>query len=225
MLSGQHNGLRRVVWPWPLNIWPENQEGPFTHWEQPLHQVWYWSSDGVKSYWADNTVGWEEWFDLDLWTCDLKIARDHLLIQGNPCTKFGIDQVKRSKNIERKTQWAEKSGLTLTFEHLTWKSIGIIYLLRATPAPSLVLIKWRGQKILSGQHLVFRPIDRPTYWPTDSCKTICPLFQGGQEKKPYCSSHPSEFVVFHGGDCETVAVVGGESQSSGVALMMPGAGF
>ena len=45
------------------------------------------------------------------------------------------------------------------------------------------------------------------------------------EKKPCCSSHQSEFVVFHGGDCETVAVVGGESQSSGVALMMPGAGF
>ena len=39
---------------------------------QPLHQVWYWSSEGVKRYWADNTVGWEEWFDLDLWT---KLAR------------------------------------------------------------------------------------------------------------------------------------------------------
>ena len=51
-----------------------------------------------------------------------------------------------------------------------WKSIGIIYLLGATPAPSLVLIKWRGRKILSGQYLVYRL--------TDSCKTICPLFQG-----------------------------------------------
>ena len=53
---------------------------------------------------------------------------------------------------ERITHWARKSGLTLTLEHVTWKSIGIIYLLGATPAPSLVLIKWRGQKILSGQH-------------------------------------------------------------------------
>ena len=43
-------------------------------------------------------------------------------------------------------------SLTLTFEHVTWKSIGIIYLLGATPAPSLVLIKWRGQKTLNGQH-------------------------------------------------------------------------
>ena len=110
----------------------------------------------------DNTLGWKEWFDLDLWTCDLKFNRDHLLIECNPCTKFGIDQVMGSKDIEQTTQCAEKSGLTLTFEHVTWKSIEIIYLLRATPAPSLVLIKWRGQKILSRQHLVYRPTDQLT---------------------------------------------------------------
>ena len=92
-----------------------------------------------------------------------------------------------SKDIERTTQWAKKSGLTLTFEHVTWKSIGIIYSVRATPAPSLVLIKWRGQKILSGQHLVYRP--------TDSCKTICPLFQGGH-KKPYNNHSQKPFIYF-----------------------------
>ena len=107
-------------------------------------------------------TGWEEWFDLDRWTCDLKINRDHLLIEINPCAKFGIDQVKGSKDIERTTQWAEKSGLTLTFKHVTWKSIGFIYSLRAIPAPSLVLIKRRGQKILSGQHLVYTLSDRHT---------------------------------------------------------------
>ena len=106
-----------------------------------------------QRYWADNTLGLEEWFDLDLWICDLKINRDHILIEGNPCTKFGTDQVKGSKDIDRTTQWSEKSGLTLIFKHVTWKSIGIIYSLRATPAPSLVLIKWRGQKILTRQHL------------------------------------------------------------------------
>ena len=37
----------------------------------------------------------------------------------NPCTKFGIDQVKGSKDIEQTTHWAQKSGLTLTFEHVT----------------------------------------------------------------------------------------------------------
>mgnify|MGYP003691428695 CR=1 FL=1 len=37
----------------------------------------------------------------------------------NPCTKFGIDQVKGSNDIEQTTQWAEKCSLTLTFEHVT----------------------------------------------------------------------------------------------------------
>ena len=68
----------------------------------------------------DNTLVSKEWFDLDLWSFDLKINRDHLLIEGNPCTKFGIDQVKGSKDIE-------------------WTRL------------------------------------------TDSCKTICSLFQGGHK--------------------------------------------
>ena len=107
------------------------------------------------------TTHWaQERFDLELWKCDLKINSDHLRIGRNPCTKFGIDQVKGSKDIEQTTQLAEKSGLTLAFEHVNWKSIGIICLLGATPAPSLVLIKWSGQKILSGQHLVYKPTDR-----------------------------------------------------------------
>ena len=129
--SGLNLTFEQVTW---------NQQGSSTHWGQPLHQVWYWSSEGVRRYWADKTVGSKEWFDLDL-ICEVKINRDHLLVEGNPCTKFGIDQVKGSNDIERTRQWAQKSGLTMTFEQVTWKSIGIIYSLRATPAPSLVLIK------------------------------------------------------------------------------------
>ena len=49
---------------------------------------------------------------ISLWTCDLKIKRVHLFIRRNPCTKFGIDQAKGSKDIERITQWAEKNGLS-----------------------------------------------------------------------------------------------------------------
>ena len=70
------------------------------HGRNQRNQVWYWSSEGVKRYWVDNTVGWEEWFDLDLGACDLKINRDHLLIGCIPCTKFGNDQVKGSKDID-----------------------------------------------------------------------------------------------------------------------------
>ena len=56
------------------------------------------SKQGIKIYKVDNTLSTKEWFYLDLWTCDLEINRDHLLIEGNPCTKFGIDQVKGSKD-------------------------------------------------------------------------------------------------------------------------------
>ena len=99
---------------------------------------------------------------------NLKINRDHQLIEGNPCTNFDLDEGYLADNTV-----AEKSGLSLTFEHVTWKSIRIIYSLRATPAPSLVLIKWRGQKILSGQHLVYRTTYRPTG----------PLCQGGHKNE------------------------------------------
>ena len=111
----------RVVCPWPLNRWPENQYGSSTYWAQPLHQVWYWSSEG----------------------------------------------------------WAEKSGLTLTFEHVTWKSIGIIYSLRATrPCTKFGIDQVKGSKDI-GRTTLGLQTDRPTYRPTESCVTICPLFQGG----------------------------------------------
>ena len=107
----------------------------------------------------------------------------------------------------------------------------IIYSLRATPVPSLVLIKWRGQKILTlwfdldlwtydlkinRDHSTHwgKPLHQVWYWsskgvkrywpdktwstdrqterhtdrPTDSCKTICPLFQGGHKNTKEFSS-------------------------------------
>ena len=42
------------------------------------------------------------------------------------------DQMAKKQEFLNK-HWAQKSGLTLTFEHVTWKSIGIIYLLGVTP--------------------------------------------------------------------------------------------
>ena len=81
-------------------------------------------------------MGSKEWFDLDLCTSNLKINRDHLRIGRNPCTKFGIDPVKWSKDVERTTLGLQTD----------------------------------------------RPTNRPTYRTTDSCKTICPLFQGGHKK-------------------------------------------
>ena len=91
----------------------------YKEWMQPLHQVWCWSSKGVKSYLGGNTLGAKEWFNL-------------------------------------------------IFEHVTWKSKDIIYSMRVTPALRLVLIKWRGQKILRGQHSGFERVVWPlplNMWP------------------------------------------------------------
>ena len=129
----------------------------------------------IKIYKVDNTLCSKEWFDLDLWTCDLIINRDHLLIGRNPCIKFGIDQAKGSKDTAWTTQWAEKNGLT--FEHVTWKSIGIIYSLKATPAPSLVIdqvkwskdIEWTTLGLQTNRHT-----DRPI-----GAKQYIPFFKGG----------------------------------------------
>ena len=63
----------------------------------PTHQVWYWWSEGVKKYWADNTMAEKSGLTLTFEHVTLKINRDHLLIEGNPCTKFGIDQVNWSR--------------------------------------------------------------------------------------------------------------------------------
>ena len=95
----------------------------------------------------------------------------YLLCRSKTCSK----QVSKGlKYIKWTTHWAQKSSLTLTFKHVPENQWGSFTYWGTTPAPSLVLIKWRGQKILNGQHLVYRP--------TDSCKTICPLFQGGHKK-------------------------------------------
>ena len=57
-------------------------------------------------------MGSKEWFDLDHGHVTLKINRDHLLIEVNPCTKFGIDQVKGSNDIERTTLGLQTDRLT-----------------------------------------------------------------------------------------------------------------
>ena len=130
-------------------------------------------------------------FDLDLWPSDLRIDRDHLLTKDYlPTidlltkdylpTKFKASGAKRSWVISC-TRWSKLAWpLTLTFDLLTWKSIGIIYSPRTIYLPSLKL--W-GKAFLSYQlHKVkgYRHTDRPTDIPTDMCKAICPsFFKGG----------------------------------------------
>ena len=51
-------------------------------------------------------------FDLDLWPCDLKIDRGHLLSQSNHCTKFYNFQLKESKDMEQ-TSFIQRPAVDL----------------------------------------------------------------------------------------------------------------
>ena len=89
---------------------------------------------------------------LNMWS--LKINRDHLLIGRNPCTKFGIDQVKGSKDIDRTKLWAQKSGLILTFEHVTLKINRNHLLIEGNPCTKFGIDQIKGSK----------DIERTTPW-------------------------------------------------------------
>ena len=93
-------------------------------------------------------------------------------------TKFEGYGAKRSWVISC-TRWSKLAWpLTLTFDLLTWKSIGIIYSPRTIYLPSLKLL---GQSVieLSVAQGWGLPTYRPTDIPTNRCKAICPPFPKG----------------------------------------------
>ena len=109
-----------------------------------------------------------DWYDLDLWPTDLNINRDHLLIKDFLPTKFEAFEAKRSWVISCTRYGRSTWPLTLTFDLLTWKSIGIIYLSLTIYLLSLKLV---GQSIvelsvaqgIEDQHDLWPwPL---TYWP------------------------------------------------------------
>ena len=62
-----------------------------------------------------------EWFDLDLWTCDLLINRDHLLIGRSPCTEFGIDQTHWGQPLHQVWYWSSE-GVKRYWADNTWST-------------------------------------------------------------------------------------------------------
>ena len=89
---------------------------------------------------AQGEVDWH-----DLWPTDLNINRGHLLIKDYLPTKFEASGAKRSRVISC-TRWSRLAWtLTLTFDLLTWISIGVFYLSRTIYLPSLKLL---GQSVL-----------------------------------------------------------------------------
>ena len=68
-------------------------------------------------------------FDLDLWTTDPEYRRDHLIIKDYLPTKFEASGAKGSWVISCTRYWRWIWPLTLAFDLLTCKSVGVIYLL------------------------------------------------------------------------------------------------
>ena len=104
-----------------------------------------------------------EWHDLWLWPTDLNINRDHLLIKDYLPTKFEAFEAKHSWVISCTRYGRSTWPLTLSFDLLTWKSIGIFYLYWTIYPPSLKLV---GQSIV--ELSVAQGIeDQHDLWPTD----------------------------------------------------------
>ena len=88
---------------------------------------------------------WKTDMTFDLGPTDLTINRDHLLIKDYLPTKFEASGAKRSWVISCTRFGRLTWPLTLTFDLLTWLSIGIIYSSRTIYLPSLKLL---GQSVL-----------------------------------------------------------------------------
>ena len=130
-------------------------------------------------------------FDLDHWPTDLNINRDHLLTKDYLPTKFEASGAKCSWVISC-TRWSKLAWpLTLTFDLLTWISIGIIYSPRTIYLPSLKLL---GQSVIElsvaqGEGLpTYRHTDRLTDIPTDrQVQSNMPsFFKGGHKYISTC---------------------------------------
>ena len=102
-------------------------------------------------------------FDLDLWPTDLIINRGHLLIQDYLPTKCDASGAKHSWVVSW-TRWSRLAWpLTLTFDLLTWLSIGIIYSSRTIYLPSLSPL---GQSVLE-LSVAQGEVDLHDLWPSD----------------------------------------------------------
>ena len=102
-------------------------------------------------------------FDLAIWPTDLNINRDHLLIKDYLPTKFEASGAKCSWVISCTRCGRLTWPVTLTFDVLTWISIGIINSSRTIYLPNLKLV---GQSIVE-LSVAQSEGDWYDLWPTD----------------------------------------------------------
>ena len=124
-------------------------------------------------------LGWRS-ADLDLWSHDLKINREHLLSKGIHCSKFSNYKVIEVLNIEQTTFFQKPAVWPWPFTSCP-KNQRVIYFLEAFTVPSLTTFQQRSQEILKGQ--------RQTVWPWPfyvTWKSSTPL---GHLLYPVCHFH------------------------------------
>ena len=140
---------------------------------------------------------WHEdlYFDLDLWQCELKINREHLLSKGIHYEQFDLHLSPCDLNINRGhlplcqiwptfqqtvqeilsgQYFLKNSSLTLTFDRVIWTWIQVINSLRAFTVPSLATFQQRGLEILGGH---------PAVWPL-TWKSIGNIYSLGTSTLP-----------------------------------------
>ena len=118
---------------------------------------------GKKKYWANNictntsSLNLSRWPENHKWTTAFHEQLKYLVwkISSKGVKIFWVGVI-----------CINTCSLTLTFDHVTWKSIEIIYSLGTTTILSLATFEQSGQKILGEQKLLGL-VYRPFAWPTD----------------------------------------------------------
>ena len=133
--------IRRVGLTFDLDLWPTDLKINRDHLLIKDYLPTKFEASGAKC----SRVIRETDMTFDLGPSDLTINRDHLLIKDYLPTKFEACGAKRCWVI-RCTRFGRLTWpLTLTFDLLTWLSIGIIYSSRTIYLPSLKLV---GQSVV-----------------------------------------------------------------------------
>ena len=127
-----------LTWPWPFTNWPEYQKGSSRTICLPSLKV-------LRQSLLELSLAQGMGNQHDLWPTDRKINRDHLLIIDYLPTKFEASRRKHCWVISCRRYGRSTWPLTLTFDLLTWISIGITYSSKAIYLSSLKLM---GQSVL-----------------------------------------------------------------------------
>ena len=105
--------------------------------------------------------------DLDLWPSDLKINRGHLPVMTNVPMKFRDPRPKRSWVIIRKPFYCFQVTVTLTFDLVTWKSIGVICQSWPMSLWSFMIPGLSVLELSSGNHFTASGHCDLDLWPSD----------------------------------------------------------